>query len=355
MTPEPTPVATPTSRPVAADGPGRSQILMAGLGMLVAGAVVELVRRIPLPFDETFLGVLYLMWSSDVGQVWIPVQIATVVQLMTLVAPLFLIAWAIVWPRAVSPLGRGLLRGAYRLAPFWPLYLLVLQCLGRVTANIVYALAPLALADWTPALARLEGPILELLQRRLETPWLGGLFADVYSWVWLMGLFWFGPWLLVRGRDRASAQALVGTVLTSLLAIPFFILLPVFDPWATNPAYGYHGAGQTAVRYLYPNPDVTQLSMLAVERRWATGACLPSLHIAFPLLYWLIAAQHRLRLESWLLGALTVITSLAVVYLGRHWIVDLVAAIPFAFAIRWLVGRLDPDFTLPWPDASRAD
>jgi hypothetical protein len=323
--------------------------------MLLAAAVVELARQVPLPFDETFRGVIYLMWSSDADRAWIPVSIATAVQLLMVVTPLFLIAWAIVWPRTVSPVGGWLLRRAYRSAPFWPLYLLVLQSIGRVTANIVYALAPLALVDWTPALARLEAALLEQVQARLEAAWLSSVFADVYSWVWLAGLFGLGPWLVLRGRHQAAAQALVGTVLTSLLAVPFFILLPVFDPWATNPTYGYMGPGQTAVRYLYPNPDITQLSKLAVEMRWASGACLPSLHIAFPLLYWLIALQHRLRLEAWLLGALTVATSRAVVYLGRHWIVDLIAAIPYAFGIRWLVGRLNPDLTLSWPDAPRAD
>lgn len=356
MNHEPASASTLAGRVVAAAVPGRSRVLAAGLSMLAAGMVVERMTTAPLPFDETFQSVLYLMWSADVDQTWIPVGIAVAVQVMAFVTPLFLISWAIVWPRDVSLKGRALLRSAYRLAPFWPLFVLVYQTIGRATANAVYALAPLATGDMTAALARLEGPLLEKMQQHLARPGLDALFADLYSWVWAVGLFGVGPWLVVSGRERAAARLLVGTILMSVLAIPFFLLLPVFEPWATNPAYGYAGAGQTAVRYLYPDPDLARLSMIAVHSRWATGACLPSLHVAFPLLFCLIAMKHRLRAESWLLAALTASTSVAVVYLGRHWIVDVVAAVPFALAVHWLVERLDPELAFPWrPGTVRAD
>jgi membrane-associated phospholipid phosphatase len=137
------------------------------------------------------------------------------------------------------------------------------------------------------------------------------------------------------------------------LALPFFLALPVFDPWATNPMYGYDGEGQTAIRYLYPDTNLAALSAIATRARWATGSCLPSLHVAFPLIFALIAAKHRLRVDALVLGAIAVGTGVAVVYLGRHWIMDVILAIPFAFAVRWVVQRVDPLLILPWETTAK--
>jgi membrane-associated phospholipid phosphatase len=107
------------------------------------------------------------------------------------------------------------------------------------------------------------------------------------------------------------------------------------------------------VLYLYPHAKIASLSTIATTARWATGSCLPSLHIAFPFLYALVAARHQMRTEAWLLAAVTAATSVSVVYLGRHWITDVIAAAPFAFAVHWLVQRIDPRLTLSWESAGK--
>ena len=314
---------------------------------------VTFLQLLRLPYDGVFGSVVYLMWSANLGQDWIPLALIRATFVMAVAVSLFLIAWAIVWPSSTSPGPTALLRWCYRFAPCWPLLLLLSTLLGRAVANVVYAFAPWAAGDVTPLLARLEGPLLELLQEGGEHPWASTLFSGIYSWVWLTSLIGFGPWLVVRGRERALSQIILGTVLTSLLAAPFFLLFPVFDPWATNPIYGYLGPGHTAVRYLYPHAEIVSLSTIATTGRWATGSCLPSLHIAFPFMYALVAARHRMRTEAWLLAAVTVATSVSVVYLGRHWITDVIAAVPFAFGVHWLVQRIDPRLTLSWESAGK--
>jgi hypothetical protein len=335
------------------EAPGRARLACAGIAMLLAVAGAMYLASLRLPHDDTVRSVLYLMWSANLNQTWIPELMIGAIFVLAIVGPLFLIAWAIVWPTEGSPRPKALLRWCYRFAPCWALLLLLSTSLGRSVANAVYALAPWAAGDFTPVLARLEGPLLELLQGGGEHPWASAVFSGIYSWVWIIGLIGFGPWLVVRGRERAVSQVILGTVLTSLLAIPFFLLFPVFDPWATNPVYGYAGPGQTAVGYLYPYANIASLSTIATTARWATGSCLPSLHVVFPLVYALVAARHRMRTEAWLLAGVTATTSVAVVFLGRHWITDVIAAVPFAFGVHWLVQQIDPRLVLSWESSGK--
>lgn len=326
--------------------PSRSQLLLAGSGALAALAAVLLVPTARLPHDGTFEGVLYLMWSANWAHTWIPNFIRAVITWVALIVPLVLLSWAIVWPRTRSAGAVAALGWAYRFAPFWPLLLLLSGSLGRTVANLVYTFASTIPADATPSLAHLEGALLEQIQRQFEHPWLSTLFSHVYSWVWIAALYGFGPWLVLRGKESAASQMIVGTALTALLAVPFFVLVPVFDAWATNPLYGYQGAGQTGVRYLYPGADLQVLTHIATRDRWATGSCLPSLHTAYPFLFALIAARHRLRAAAWVTGGVAALTALAVIYLGRHWVSDVLVSIPFVLGVHWLVRLIDPHLGL---------
>jgi hypothetical protein len=325
----------------AANGLGRSGVMWAGSITLASTAAVIQLQSVPLPYDGTYESAMYLMWSANAPQMWIPRVLIVMLHSMAIVVPVFLISWAVIWPRTPSLRSSALVQWSYRFALFWPLLLLVSTSLSRGVANLIYAVLELTSGDITLVLAGLEGSLLDRLQRQVENPWLSAAFADTYSWVWIVVLLGFGPWLVLRGRAEPASQVILATILAALLAIPFFILLPVVDPWATNTLYGYTGSGQTAVRYLYPDPDLTSLSKIATEVRLATGLCLPSLHVALPLVFTLVAIRHRMRVATVVLAGVTVATSVAVVYLGRHWIIDVIAAVPFAFAIQRLVERIN--------------
>jgi membrane-associated phospholipid phosphatase len=328
----------------AASAPARPVI--AGTGVLLATALAVWLEATPLPHDATFRSVAWLMWSGNAAQATLVALLGVALHLIALGSAFVLLVWGIVRPRAPLASAPPLVQRTYATAPLWPLFLMTSQLLGRTVANLVYALAPYAAADRTPLLARLEGPLLAAIQRGMEHPFLSELFAAGYSWIWMGALLLFGPWLVLLGRTRAASRVVLGLVLTAVLAVPFFLLFPVFDPWATNSAYGFGGPGQTAVRYLYPGADPALLTWIATEDRWAAGSCLPSLHVAIPLLCALVAFRERLRASGWILAALTALTALGIVYLGRHWIVDVILAVPFVLAVHRLVERIDPDFGL---------
>jgi hypothetical protein len=297
--------------------------------------------------------VLTLMWSGNSSEVWIAKLAVTITYLMTFFVALVLLAWGIVYPRQSTHRHAAFLKWCHDFAPCWVLLIVLSTSLGRIIANIIYALAPWAAPDITPSLARIEGPVLEILQSTLETPWTGSFSSGIYSWVWSCTILSFGPFLILQRQRRAVSQLILGAVLLPLLAVPLYLLLPAFDPWATNPLYGYSGPGQTTVRYLYPQADLATLKSVATSWRWVTGSCLPSLHVGLPFLYACLAWRNGLRRAAWLLGSVAALTSVAVLYLGRHWIADVVAAIPFVLIVYWIVLKLNVDLVLSSSSARR--
>ncbi|MEO7986974.1 MAG: phosphatase PAP2 family protein [Gemmatimonadales bacterium] len=320
-----------------------------GLGSILLTVLAEGIGHLALPNDRLFEAVLYLMWSSDSSQqVFIKVLFDALIASCIVLACVVLWAAAI-WKRPWSPGTSRLVERAYRYAFALPGFVLAAMHLGRFVANLLYSVTPLALWDLSPLLVNLEGPLLLWMQRTIASPALSSIASFLYSIAWVVAVSIFGPALVFLDQRRAVDEALLGTALLSVLSLPLFVLLPVFDPWALNPTYGYGGSGQIGVLYLYPGSSLPILQNIVTELRWATGACLPSLHVAFPLLFGLVARRARLR-KLWLCyGAFAAITGVVVVYLGRHWVIDVVAAIPASYGALWLVGRLPWRLTLDLP------
>jgi membrane-associated phospholipid phosphatase len=200
-------------------------------------------------------------------------------------------------------------------------------------ANILYEIAEGVTWDVTPMIAAIEGSYINSAQA------IGGqgLTSEITAWLYSVG--WYvpvvlaGPLAQAWGKRILVAQLLLATLLTAVLALPVFLAFPIFEPWALNPVYGYEGPGEVAVSYAYPGADRTALQFVATELRWATGACLPSLHVAFPMVYAMILTRARLRILGavyWLLAGLT---GIGVVVLGRHWMIDVVLAVPYAMLV----------------------
>jgi membrane-associated phospholipid phosphatase len=134
--------------------------------------------------------------------------------------------------------------------------------------------------------------------------------------------------------------------------VPFFVLLPVFDPWTTNPLYNNPGAWHSHIAYLYPQAGVSLLQFInSPSDKWATGSCLPSLHVAIPLMVFWVLRKSRLQLLALFFLLLSLAEGFAVVYLGRHWVADVIFAAPYSYLVVRLVEHLNADFV--WPRGYR--
>jgi hypothetical protein len=67
--------------------------------------------------------------------------------------------------------------------------------------------------------------------------------------------------------------------------------------------------------------------------------CFPSMHLGWAILIALNVRATWLRLGAWLYALLMVF---ATVGLGEHYFVDLIASVPFCFAVQWMVKRVSP-------------
>jgi hypothetical protein len=301
--------------------------------------------RIELPFDQEYGAVLYLMWNG-VGA-WLPALIRLGIEAACVLVPFALIV-RVLWSHDIVPaFCDRLWNWCYRYALVLPVGYLVATSFSRYVANAVYLGASVLPWDLTPYLAMLELPFLEVLQRSADSPQARALYSWLYSLGWYVPMATLVPILAVRDKAVVVNRLLTAQLLTAIAAVPLFVAFPVFEPWTLNVLYGGSGSSDTHVRFLHSDADVAALSRIVSDLRWATGACLPSLHFAFPFVSGLLLWRSRLRLLGagfLLLGALTAYT---IVFLGRHWVVDVLVAIPYAFGIAWAAERLNVRFTLP--------
>lgn len=145
-----------------------------------------------------------------------------------------------------------------------------------------------------------------------DTYWLD-YFAFLMHGLWFGVPFAFGMVLMIYRRDQLAAY-LAWTIVLFHLAALIFLLVPVRPPWMEPgivrvlDARNFYG-GQTSIDN---NPY----------------AAIPSLHAALPALtamYLFLKGGKRLRFYAWLAAIYTAAVSFAIVYLGEHWVVDVLA------------------------------
>jgi membrane-associated phospholipid phosphatase len=129
-------------------------------------------------------------------------------------------------------------------------------------------------------------------------------------------------WLDDRGRYQAFAATLL---VASFLAFLTYLALPTMPPWLGHPQQVHKVIDETIVKLRVPDWLVAVYS----DRDYNIDAAFPSLHSAFPL----IATVHVWR-RNWrwglALAGWTAVVWLSVVYLGEHYVVDILGGIAYA-------------------------
>lgn len=153
-----------------------------------------------------------------------------------------------------------------------------------------------------------------LLQEQLyarDLAWLD-YAAFVAHGFWFGVPFAFGLVLTIYQRQRILEFTVWMTALTYIAAI-FFLLLPVRPPWM--------------------EPGIERVLMVRnygdyVDIDNNPAAAFPSLHAALPAMvamFFFIRCDPKLRFYGWLAVAFTLTVSASIVYMGEHWVIDVVA------------------------------
>jgi membrane-associated phospholipid phosphatase len=141
----------------------------------------------------------------------------------------------------------------------------------------------------------------------------------------------FSFWVAER---RLFYRYLLALMLMSFAAFLCYLLIPVAPPRFAG-AFGESLAVRDIARETFE-----QLHFAPVTT-WLYGsisgnqvAAMPSLHSAYPLLAFLFV-RHRWPRVSWILLAWSAAIWFSVVYLGHHYVIDVVAGMAFAVGAYW--------------------
>ena len=300
--------------------------------------VIALFQKVSLQHDDLFAAVVYLASNgrSDARHVASLVVAAIWVNFA---------ATCVLLASALLPQGRHFERlhavanRFYGYAIALPLWTILVANLDRFTANGAHSLRGFVSWDLTAIFARAEGPFIAWLQHAVAGPSLSTFASNFDSTLWLAPIAFAGVLLAATDRRNVMNSLIVAYVLTALLAVPLFVLLPTFEPWTTNALYGAKGIA-TNVRYLHPNPSLPLLTRINTQFHWATASAFPNLRVAVPLVAAFVLRRHSARAMSLVMIGIAVMSGVVGVYLGRHWMVDAVAAVPFSLSVFALESRI---------------
>ena len=134
-------------------------------------------------------------------------------------------------------------------------------------------------------------------------------------------------WGVARAADNPSApdrhpRLALAYAVTGVVGLSLYLSLP-----AAGPAYAFGAAFPAHL------PDPFTLSLEPAP--WAPGAarnCMPSLHLAWALILWRATGRAPEGVR-WVAIAFVMVTALATLGSGEHYLVDLIVAAPFATAV----------------------
>lgn len=192
--------------------------------------------------------------------------------------------------------------------------------------------------DFTPLFYALEGNLVERIQDALRNPVLDYVLVTIYT----VGSFslYFIPFFILVALGRGKSALRVSLTMAGIWAvgIVFYFLFPVYEVWTTaSPDYPYNYTQVEPVLFEY---------LPEARESWGYQTALnnnfPSLHVALTCG---IATALWLAREKWLAIPATVIAAgvtLATVYLGIHWVLDVIAGFALAGGAAWLAHRKVP-------------
>jgi membrane-associated phospholipid phosphatase len=191
------------------------------------------------------------------------------------------------------------------------------------------------------------------VQQKLYTPgqshWYDALAAIAYLLHFVYPLvFAFALWL--RRRDRFWEFSLALLVM-SYSAFIFFLLLPTAPPWLAadwGMLEGFQRPSQEGFQVLLPGRyDNLDTFTLWTHHSPNPVAAVPSLHAAFPWLVLLFAVRYFGRI-GWLMLIYNAAVWFAIVYMGQHWVIDIVAGIIWATLWYYFIVRAWPYLVRRW-------
>jgi predicted membrane-bound spermidine synthase len=177
-----------------------------------------------------------------------------------------------------------------------------------------------------------------LIAKWVRDSGLADVFDFVYrSLAWASALF-LGLYYRSGAPDRPRLFSFPYVWVLTMLALPAYFFSPV-----SGPAPAFIGSFPDNMKDILSLPAQVAITLPSFRNG------VPSMHLGWALLLWLNARVYCSRIVAASFGIFAVLTAIATIGTGEHYLVDLVAAVPFVVLIQAMamVGR-------PWTDRRRA-
>lgn len=165
--------------------------------------------------------------------------------------------------------------------------------------------------------------------------------------------FLFFAFILWLNRATHFARFQTAMLLTIYVGMIGYLLLPTVPPWMASEYF------QAVGPIHHVSAEVYNYGVPGLERYFSTNpiAAMPSLHAAFPTVIALVGFRH-FGWRAWPTAIYAGLVYLAVMYLGEHYLVDVVAGILVAIGCYLMAYRLSPvkaprDSSAPFPGPER--
>lgn len=237
---------------------------------------------------------------------------------------------------------------ARRVVGSWRPALYLGACVAVIAVNYLYLTWGIDAQFTAWVVDRRGADFAELIHQGIEGDAVARLQAAV-AWpplTWLLGYAYvvvFPCLVLVammvfdHSRDRYGlALVLAGYLLNYVLALPFYVLVPVRETFVY---YQQSGLGEPAARLLLD--DISPVVMEVYRGMSGVDNCFPSLHTSLSVTMALVA-WHGGRRLGWLMTVCAGAVVLSTVYLGVHWLTDVAAGLvagAAAYGLARLVAR----------------
>jgi membrane-associated phospholipid phosphatase len=237
---------------------------------------------------------------------------------------LFIIGLIVFIPRRNYPKNiTDLLRYSISYVPLMVL-IIVIVAVQLIEINVIdpYTTAFVG-HDYAPLVHSFEGD-RAIWFSQFWIPSIVYFFIIIYFIVYIFTL-WFTPFSLVFCNEKRAMKVFTyGLVLIYVIAFPFYLFFPV-----TN-VYTYYGITST-IHMTVPSIEQFFYSTTTVNN------CFPSLHVALALLITESAWLTQRKLYKYFTTLSAALVIIAVIYLGIHWISDVIGGTLLSFGVFFLV------------------
>jgi len=238
------------------------------------------------------------------------------------------------------PMARGTME---RLRYYFP-YILILAVQALIAwFQMRYVEKLLPDWDYTNVIYGIEHDVVPTIQALILHDEISWYFEWIYVWGWVIMIQGSIVMYIAMNNEKVVRMLTVGLLLNLLIAIPFYIFFPVNEVWVTNLSYGWYDpdisfATDTIGVYHQSQNSAAENVIYSYN---SINNCFPSLHtsISLTIAGTLCVTKRKYAgpIAMFVAGSVVVST----IYLGIHWLVDIVAGTVLAVTVVYFLFHFD--------------